>query len=333
MLDLERMRSVQLAEKPMGQRFMGAAILGPLYNVYPRVRIEFENAERVPEERVIFAMNHTDKFNYFPFQYRWWRDTGRLTAAWVKGKYFENRWTSRFLQTMCQLPAVSRGYIISKDFSQVTHRRPSGEQYEALRRWVDSVGRGETHEIPAPGAVPPAVLEQARTMLGRPFDPQRETYAEAVNALFGQMMGIFVDLNENALRQGLDLLIFPEGTRSRRLSRGRIGISQMALKLRRTIIPIGCSGSDLIYPTSSPFPRSGRVIYRFGEPITYEDMMPWHIGEDYQPFTNAAEAKHRATFQGLSDHIMDRINDLLDPAYRFSEDRQSRGVQGSDRFL
>jgi len=170
-------------------------------------------------------------------------------------------------------------------------------------------------------------------MLGRHFDPARESYAEAVNALFGEMMRIFVALNQKALDRGLDLIIFPEGTRSRRLSRGRIGLAQMALKLRRTVVPVGCSGSDLVYPTNSPFPRSGRVVYRFGEPITYEAMAPWHLDEEFEPFTNTTEAKHREVFQSFSDHVMNEINELVDPQYRYADDMSSLGVQGSDRFL
>ena len=42
----------------------------------------------MPDEPVIFAMNHTDRYNYVPFQYGLWQEKDRFTATWVKGKYY-----------------------------------------------------------------------------------------------------------------------------------------------------------------------------------------------------------------------------------------------------
>jgi 1-acyl-sn-glycerol-3-phosphate acyltransferase len=147
------------------------------------------------------------------------------------------------------------------------------------------------------------------------------------------MMHEFVRLNERSFELGLDLLVFPQGTRSIRLPKGHIGVMEIALRYEKTIVPIGCNGCDLVYTGSVPIARSGTIVYRIGEPITYEDLSDFHIAEPYMPFSAAAEHKHRDKFQGAVDLVMNRINELLDPRYQFSDDLRSTGVQGTSRFM
>ena len=56
------------------------------------------------------------------------------------------------------------------------------------------------------------------------------------------MMGRFTELNEEAIAIGLDLLIFPQGTRAKRLLPGRVGIGQIALRLGVPIVPADSFG-------------------------------------------------------------------------------------------
>ena len=147
------------------------------------------------------------------------------------------------------------------------------------------------------------------------------------------MMAEFVRLNERSFELGLDLLVFPQGTRSIRLPRGRIGMMEIALRYKKTVVPIGCNGCDHVYTGSLPIGKSGTIVYRIGDPIRYEDLSEFHIDEDYAPFSAEAEHKHRDKFQGAVDVVMARINDLLDPEYRFSDDLQSTGVRGTSRFI
>ena len=147
------------------------------------------------------------------------------------------------------------------------------------------------------------------------------------------MMARFTELNELAINTGLDLLIFPQGTRSRRLLPGRVGIGQIALRLKVPIVPVGCNGSDGVYPTGSPLGKKGRIVYRFGEPLEDRDLMAFHIAEDYEPFTAAAEREHAGAFQGVSDLITQRIDALLDPEYQRSPDAGSEASRSSDRFV
>jgi 1-acyl-sn-glycerol-3-phosphate acyltransferase len=336
MLDLERLNRIRLTNNPIGQKIVATTLLMPNYGLPPRVRIDLEGTENLPDEPVIFAMNHTDRYNYWPFQYKLWRDQGRFTATWVKGKYYENEAIGWFMENMNNIPTVSRGYIIAKDFAAVMDRPPEDTEYKALRGEVDRVAgvreAGEL-EIPTLAGVPDAILNRRRNVLGLEFHPGKQSYAEYINTLFQTMMRRFVDLNYEAMRKGLDLLIFPQGTRSIRLSKGHIGLAQIALHAKKTVVPVGCSGSDEVYPGSSPFGKGGHITYRIGEPLTYDDMTAFHIDQDFEPFTPEAEERHRERFQSYVDVVMDRINELVEPKYQFAEDLESDGVQGSGRFI
>jgi hypothetical protein len=99
-----------------------------------------------------------------------------------------------------QLPTVSRGYILARDFLSTLGRRPTEDEYEALRQWINdtaAVDRADGAKPTLPSLQP--LLNTPRDILGRPFDPTRESYAEAVNATYGAMMrGV-----RGAARQGL----------------------------------------------------------------------------------------------------------------------------------
>jgi 1-acyl-sn-glycerol-3-phosphate acyltransferase len=342
MLDIPRLERIRIQKWPWFQDVM-AWSLEPNIRLLPGVEVEFEHWERVPDAPVIFAMNHTDRFNYLPFQMRLRSEMGRYTATWVKGKYYENFWVGKVLELANQLPTVSRGYLITRDFLSAVGRTPRDEEYRSLRHWVDAVavaevgagdpfadGRGDlAGEIEK---LPPVLLSQSRNVLGYAFDPGREDYAGYINSLFGLMMNRFVELNRKVFEIGLDMLIFPQGTRSVRLSPGHIGLGEAVLAFEQTVVPVGCNGSDLLYPGSLPFARAGRVVYRFGEPLPYEAFSRFHIQEPFEPFSPRAEHVHRDAFQGVVDEVMERINDLLDEPYRFG-DEPGGGVRGSDRFV
>ncbi len=332
MLDLPRLQGIRLSAKPRFQRLVGTALLMPNYNFPPRVKIVFENAGRIPTEPVVFAMNHTDRYNYWPFQYKLWRSHGRYTATWVKGKYYENPWIGKFMELANNIPTVSRGYIIVRDFLSTLTRPPGDEEYRATREWIDAVASGE-EDVTPPAEIPQELLTRPRDVLGVYFDPARESYAAFTDRLFRAMMKRFVELHREAFDLGLDLIVFPQGTRSVRLSSGHIGLAEIALAFRKTIVPVGCNNCDRIYPGGSPVARGGTVTYRFGEPISYDEAKPFHVHEEFAPFTAAAERTHRKRFQGLVDLVMDRINDLLDPRHQRDDSGESGGVTGTSRFV
>ncbi len=326
MLDLERLRSIQLHGQPRGHKAVGTLLLGPNYNMPPRTRIHVEGRENLPTEPVVLAMNHTDRYNYWPFQYWLWRNEKRFTATWVKGKYYENKWVGRFMEMTNNIPAPSKGYVMTRDFMNTVGRPPQNDEYAALREL--SLG----NQVPE-GALPGEITQSARDMLGRPYAPGSERYSDCLAALLSEMNEIFLELNEQAFAKGLHLLIFPQGTRSIRLSKGRIGLVQAALRFKRGILPIGCNGSDKVYPGGSPWAKRGTIVYRIGELMEYESFSEYHLPSDVDPFDPNIAAEHRETMQALVDLVMERINDLVDPEYQFGDNAAGDGVQGAKRFV
>jgi 1-acyl-sn-glycerol-3-phosphate acyltransferase len=332
MLDLARLDRLKLVRRPRSQRFFGH-LLAVNYRWLPGVELVFENPERIPDTPVIFAMNHTDRYNYFPFQYDLWQRFDRFTATWVKGKYYENPFVARFMESMLQLPTVSRGYLITRDFLAVLGRTPTDHEYALLRTAVDARALGGEGHMPTPPDVPEKLLRVARNPFGTAYDPERADYADYICTLFRAMMARFVRLNAEALKIGLDLLIFPQGTRSKRLLPSHVGIAQIALYLKAPIVPVGCNGSDRVYPGSSPIARSGRIVYRIGEPIRYEELSRFHIDEEFAPFTAVAERDHARPFNEVADLVTDRIESLLDSEYQRAEDAGKDATRGSERFV
>jgi 1-acyl-sn-glycerol-3-phosphate acyltransferase len=73
MVDLDYLKKIKLVSKPMGQDIVAMFLLHTNYHIVAKVDIQIENIDRIPrDENVIFAMNHTDRFNYWPFQYKLW---------------------------------------------------------------------------------------------------------------------------------------------------------------------------------------------------------------------------------------------------------------------
>ena len=333
MLDIPRLQRIRLSRRPLTQRVVGQ-LLRLNYGLLPGVPIHFENAERLPPKPVIFAMNHTDRYNYFPFQVYMWQNYDRFTTTWVKGKYYESALLGAFMEKTNQLPTVSRGYIITKDFVATLGRKPTNDEYQALSRWVASAASSHSEpERPATDEVPEPLLSENRDVLGYAFDPSKDDYPGYVNTIFRIMMKQFIELNEEAIRSNLDILVFPQGTRSIRLLPGRIGISQIALHTRLPVVPVGCNGSDRVYPGSSPFAKRGRIVYRIGEPIDYDDISQFHPGEEFEPFSVDAETRYREAFEGLADLVTSRIDALLDEPYQLRETAGSGATQGTDRFI
>jgi len=72
-----------------------------------------------------------------------------------------------------------------------------------------------------------------------------------------------------AVRDGLLLGVYPEGTRSPdgRLYRGKTGIARMAIDTGVTVIPVAMVGTDRVQPIGAVMPRVAKVEVRIGEPL------------------------------------------------------------------
>lgn len=333
MLDLARLNGIRLHARPRSHRFIGSTFLRACYEPFGRVERVFEGLEKLPPTPVIVAMNHTDRYNYFPWQYHLYHHQNRFTATWVKGKYYENAAIGAFMEMTNNIPTTSRGYIIAKDYVLTVGQKPSPAQYEWLRRSVDAVMYGEP--VPEQNVpIPDVLFARPRTILGVPWSPDMGSWQQGIAATFTAMMARFVEMNREARDLGLDIIVFPEGTRTRRISRGHTGIAQMALFLKMPIVPVGCSGCDVLYPGGNPVPRSGRVVYRVGDVIPVETLQQWSPVDAFTPFSPHDERRLRAPLQNLVDTVMDRINDLVDEPYRRGPGDDGRGTTlGVDRFI
>jgi 1-acyl-sn-glycerol-3-phosphate acyltransferase len=73
------------------------------------------------------------------------------------------------------------------------------------------------------------------------------------------------------LKDGGAFGIHPEGSRSRdgRLYRGRTGVAWLAIASGAPVVPVALLGTERIQPVGARFPRPGRLVVRFGTPLTF----------------------------------------------------------------
>jgi 1-acyl-sn-glycerol-3-phosphate acyltransferase len=337
MLTLDVLDRIQLSPRPKGQMAVGWILRASHRNPINPTKVTVERLDRVPSTgRVYLAMNHTDRYNYFPFQVQLWKQREEFTATWVKGKYYNNPWIQRFMTSTSNIPAPSKGYIITADAIGVLGKPPSDDLYRVVR---DALDGEQTFDEAMERATEAGVADDLRTlndtprdMLGYRYRPSNENYLQAVGEVFFAMMDRFVALNHHAFDIGLKVLVFPEGTRSQRLGVGRPGLAQMAVRTGATIVPIGCNNSDLVYPGDSPVPQGGHIVYRVGEPLTPDgELAPYQNSEPFRPFTREADP-FRDTFEAVTDLVMSRIEPLLDERH-LPEDEVDTVVSGAKRFV
>lgn len=318
-IDLDMLRGLRLSAKPRAQILIGHTLLRASYRIPRRAEIVIEGTENVPKDRtVFFAMNHTDRYNYWPFQYGMWKRKMRYTATWVKGKYFENPWMRRFMIATNNIPLPSRGYVISTGFRDAEKRAPDAAEYRVLRDLADGVA-SDAEVAKSTDAV-------KRFVAGGGLPRFEET--------FRFMMGELVRLNRDALfKLGLDVLVFPEGTRSIRLAKGHTGLAQMSQSLGVDIVPVGCNGSHRLYPGGSPWASGGRVIYRIGKVLALDgpELGLLRVKDVFEPMVPSATRAHGEQFRRITDIVMARIEALLDEEHR--PGAESGGSKDMDRFL
>lgn len=336
MLTLDTLDSITLKPVPYGQKVVGMFVRANYRFPLTRTKIRVEGLDNIPRgERVFIAMNHPDRYNYWPFQVELWKRRDEYTATWVKGKYYNSEWMQRFMVATANIPTPSKGYIITLDVTQTLGAPPSDALYRVLRRALDEPRTADEAHADGKAAGVERDLDRLgatrRSLLGYDFDPARESYVDALRHVFNLMMSKFVSLNEHALDQGLRVIVMLEGTRSVRLSQGKPGLAQMAIRTGATIVPVGANNSDLAYPGNNPFSRGGHITYRVGRPLTPTGALaPFQIDEPFQPFTADAD-RFADTFTAVTDLVMDRLTGLLDD--RHLPDGTTDVAAGAKRFL
>lgn len=316
MVDDQLIKNTPIDQFPTGQK-VSAALMWINHNLPPRSTIEIEGLENIPKDQpLIFAMNHTDRYTCWPFQYKLIKIGGyRCTATWIKAKYFKNpimRWVFRHNNG---IPLPSRGYLILQDATRLLKRSISSEDYRLLR------------DVSEGALAPEQALAQAnsdiRRVLSEPregFTPANETYAEYIDQTTNYLMRLVEARTLEALgpKQN-NLIVFPQGTRSKRLLPARTGMMQFALRHKITVVPVGANGIDRLYPGASPWARRADVVYRVGKPMTHDlAFADCQIDEPYTPFTREAKA-FEVIFERGSVKVTQAINDLLDEPYRLGD--------------
>jgi 1-acyl-sn-glycerol-3-phosphate acyltransferase len=116
-------------------------------------------------------------------------------------------------------------------------------------------------------------------------------------------------------RRGYSLLVFPEGTRTRRQKRFNLHAAnpKTTIYCRAShVVPLALMGVENVLPLGSFLPRAATVRLRVGEPVDHSqleaDLRKAHpgIGE-------------RELREKLMNHYMILINDLLDPDYQYAD--------------
>lgn len=328
MLDLNRLKAIKLANRPPGQVLFANLVLRLDYKLPRPTQIEIEGLDNLPPGRtVIFAMNHPDRYNYWPFQYELYRRDLGFTATWVKGKYYEHPAMAWFMDACNNIPLPSRGYVISVEFRKRVGAAPTKDEYRVMRDLVDGALTVES----------PRVQQQPRVArFLKQFGGGEASAAVAkLEALFDEMISEVVRLSREALQQHRNhLLVFPQGTRSVKLLPGKTGMMQMAWHLGHPIVPVGCNGSERCYPGNSPLSRGGKIVYRIGEPLELDgpELSPHRVPADVAPLSREATARYGERYQAATDVVMEQINLLLDPPYRFADAADAQ-AQGASRFL
>lgn len=305
MIDIEYLKKIKLVSQPFGQKIVAHCLLLPNYRLFAKVDIQIENAERIPRgESVIFAMNHTDRFNYWPFQYKLLKMREfPFTTVWVKAKYYKNAFLAKGLDLCNLIPVPSMGYLIEEFYRKRFNHKMDKGLYRAVKDMID--GR-----IAHAGPQERAAVEAIQAM--------GEQFAEFIRGYYEEVMEKVAELSRIALcEKQLNLIIFPEGTRSVTLSEGRTGLAQLALHTEKRIVPVACNNSEEVYTGSLPFAKSGRITYRIGEPLSVHDRLKeFRIREPFRLLSRESQQRYREQFEGVTRIVMACIEGMLDEKYR-----------------
>jgi 1-acyl-sn-glycerol-3-phosphate acyltransferase len=326
MVDEKLLRELKIHEVPFGQ-LAAAKVMWLNHNLPPKSTIDLIGTENIPRDRgVIFAMNHTDRYTYWPFQYQLYQMGGfRFTSTWVKAKYYKNKLVSWALNNCNGIPLPSRGYLILQDAIALLGRKLSNDEYRLLRDLSDGIADADRALTNATSDV-----RRLLTTARRDFDPTVEGYADYIDRWNNRMMALVEARTLEALGEKKNnLIVFPQGTRSIRLLPSRTGMMQFALRHEIPVVPVGANGVDIMHPGANPWAKGKHVVYRIGKPLTVDDVLSdCRVGQPFTPFTRDAKP-FEEQFQRASEKVTLAINDLLDDEYKLDQSTQHNETKTS----
>jgi 1-acyl-sn-glycerol-3-phosphate acyltransferase len=273
------------------------------------IEIAIEGPMPTGERPMIYACNHTHSLDFLPIRYAMYR-RGQELCTWIKPRAYLSRMQSKLLENTGNIPIVSRGYLIAADFQQLIGRRPTEDEYSALRDHVDhgtKLGSSKVFE---------ELRNTDRDMLGRSFESSRESYSYAIHQLFAQMMATTLDIAKRAAEAGRHMQIYPQGTVSPRLTAARTGIVQAAAALNLPVVPVGISGVP--QALAGGLRRTGgRIVIRFGSPIRVR------APEGFQAFHHDHERRAEHFLAARAADITEALDRLLDPPHQMNRDQRA----------
>ncbi len=325
-IDLNVMNNLNPIANPIWA-WGAASIAMGIFKTSPRTRVEMHNLEALPSRPVIIAMNHTQFYDFLPLRAPL-LFKGQRFVSWVKARAYRNKYASGFLMRTGNIPICSKGYIVASDFYELFERAPTDDEYEALR-----VHLKDNLPFPEDNAIFERLQFEPRTILGRTYDPDKETWREAIREVFYEFMQITLEKTRRCVERGDHVHVYPQGTIAPRLISGKTGIIQTALALDLPILAVGVSGCREAYIGGTPFTkRDSRFIVRFAdEPyIVPRDEFP----PNYRPFHPDDELTHRPKLQHHVDRVMDQLNELVEPHYQWADEAELEEVKrGVERFF
>lgn len=285
--------------------------------------LELEGLEHIPNEPCIVATNHTHNYDFLPLRYLFYKRRKAMLSTWIKARAWQNPVMVKYLSYTGNVPLASRGYVISGDFQELFGRKPSDEEYRALRTHLDEGTPLPEYEVFN------QLQDQTRSIFGKQYSPSQSSYRETIESCFREFMEASLLVAERAVQSGLHQHINPQGTRSSRLTDGRPGVIHAAIRLKLPILPVSILGMREALPNEGLKSTGGKILVRCGKPY-----IPKFNGlsDMYQPFF-AEQESDQIIIQAALDDLMSKINDLCDEHYCMQEGYVSDGKQGVARFL
>lgn len=289
-----------------------------------RAKVVFENLENLPRTPCIWVSNHVHYFDWWPFRC-YMEERGYTATSIVKPRPYQYPAARWFLNTGGNIPVASRGYLIAGDFKSQIGRKPSSEEYASINDFVRK-------NVPLPQTpVFEKLQEGPRNILGVPYDPQTQSYAEGLKNCYWKMGQESIRIVEEAVEADHSIHIYPQGLYSTRLTKGRIGALQIAAQTGLPIVPIGFNGYQTVYPNPrSPFCKKGTITYRFGK--AYHPKID-DLPDDFTAFHPKYEQSEKHILERETQIAMEKINALLDPECQWDNNPEGDGLKGNDRFL
>jgi len=298
---------------------LGRAVFG----LQPSLKLRLEGIDLVPDSPCIIATNHTHNYDFLPLRYLFYHHRRLLMSTWIKARAWQHPAMMHYLSNTGNVPLASRGYIISADFKSLIGRKPSDQEYRALRDHLDQGAALPDEEVFQ------RLAGEKRAVLGMDFNPSVRLYSDMMELCFDEFMEATLTVAERAVQFGHYQHLNPQGTRSSRLTQGKPGTIHIAARLGLPILPVAVLGMREAMPNQGLRSAGGEVVVRCGEAYTPNLAQ---LSSSYRPFFVEQASDQEVIDRELSA-LMQKINALCDERYCMRQDYVTDGKVGVDRFL